>query len=147
MRLYRSRRSGFARAAIAACVALLLAAALLVPPQQHARPAAADTPAATPLTPSLLLRRAAVPTTAECVRAGLGPCYTPAQIRAAYNIQPLIDAGIDGSGQTIVIIDSFGSEGSIASSARVIACSSSAISSGEGVCAPSWVLMYSVPSG
>ena len=109
MRLYRSRRSGFARAAIAACVALLLAAALLVPPQQHARPAAADTPAATPLTPSLLLRRAAVPTTAECVRAGLGPCYTPAQIRAAYNIQQLIDAGIDGSGQTIVIIDSFGS--------------------------------------
>ena len=34
---------------------------------------------------------------------------TPRQIRAAYQLGPLAAAGIDGSGQTIVIVDSFGS--------------------------------------
>jgi subtilase family serine protease len=36
-------------------------------------------------------------------------CYSPAQIRAAYDIQPLLDAGIDGTGTTIVIVDAFSS--------------------------------------
>ncbi|HXP22473.1 MAG TPA: S53 family peptidase [Streptosporangiaceae bacterium] len=35
--------------------------------------------------------------------------YTPAQIRAAYFLSPLLRAGIDGRGQSIVIVDSFGS--------------------------------------
>ena len=30
-------------------------------------------------------------------------CYTPGQIRVAYGIQPLIDRGIDGRGETVVI--------------------------------------------
>ena len=34
-------------------------------------------------------------------------CYGPSQIRAAYDIQPLINAGKDGSGRTITIIDAF----------------------------------------
>jgi len=34
-------------------------------------------------------------------------CYGPRQIRAAYDIQPLLDAGIDGTGTTIVIVDAF----------------------------------------
>ncbi len=34
---------------------------------------------------------------------------TPAQLRVAYNVTPLYKAGIDGSKQTIVIVDSFGS--------------------------------------
>jgi subtilase family serine protease len=41
---------------------------------------------------------------------GLTPgevCYDPYQIRTAYNVQPLIDAGFDGYGKTIVIIDAF----------------------------------------
>lgn len=70
---------------------------------------ATATASATRLTRSRLLRRSAVPTTAECVAAGLVPCYTPAQVRAAYNIQPLIDSGTDGSGVGVVIVDSFGS--------------------------------------
>lgn len=37
------------------------------------------------------------------------PCYDPAQIQAAYDEQPLFARGIDGRGQTIVIVDSFGS--------------------------------------
>jgi subtilase family serine protease len=31
------------------------------------------------------------------------PCYTPAQLRAAYGIQPLLDRGITGRGQTVVL--------------------------------------------
>jgi subtilase family serine protease len=34
---------------------------------------------------------------------------TPQQVRAAYNIGPLAAKGIDGAGQTIVLVDSFGS--------------------------------------
>jgi subtilase family serine protease len=38
-----------------------------------------------------------------------GPCYGPDQIRAAYGIQPLLDAGYTGAGKTIAIIDAYGS--------------------------------------
>lgn len=34
-------------------------------------------------------------------------CYAPTQIRAAYDIQRVLDAGITGQGTTIVIIDAF----------------------------------------
>ena len=32
-------------------------------------------------------------------------CYSPRQIRNAYNIQPLLNAGITGRGQTVILID------------------------------------------
>jgi subtilase family serine protease len=35
--------------------------------------------------------------------------YTPAQIRAAYSVEPLLRRGINGKGTSIVIVDSFGS--------------------------------------
>ncbi len=35
--------------------------------------------------------------------------YTPAQIRAAYSVNPLLHKGINGTGESIVIVDSFGS--------------------------------------
>jgi subtilase family serine protease len=38
-----------------------------------------------------------------------GGGLSPAQIQAAYDLGPLLRAGIDGRGQTIVIVDSFGS--------------------------------------
>jgi subtilase family serine protease len=34
-------------------------------------------------------------------------CYGPDQIRAAYDIKPVLDSGITGAGRTIVIIDAF----------------------------------------
>ena len=34
-------------------------------------------------------------------------CYSPQQIRRAYDIQPLLNAGITGKGRTIVIIDDY----------------------------------------
>jgi len=49
------------------------------------------------------------PTRAQCIRDFAAPCYRPAQIQAAYNERPLFARGITGRGQTIVIVDSFGS--------------------------------------
>jgi len=48
-------------------------------------------------------------TTAECEADFQVACYEPAQIQAAYNLRPLYDRGIIGTGTTIVIVDSFGS--------------------------------------
>jgi subtilase family serine protease len=49
------------------------------------------------------------PTQAQCVAKFTVPCYRPAQFQAAYNELPLFRRGITGKGETIVIVDSFGS--------------------------------------
>jgi subtilase family serine protease len=52
------------------------------------------------------------PTSAQCDAATGGAvmaCYGPADIRNQYDFNPLYSAGDNGSGQTIVIFDSFGS--------------------------------------
>ncbi|MFZ2057853.1 MAG: S53 family peptidase [Acidimicrobiales bacterium] len=49
------------------------------------------------------------PTTSTCENQLQIACYEPAQIQQAYNLWPLFKKGIDGAGQTIVIVDSFGS--------------------------------------
>jgi subtilase family serine protease len=36
-------------------------------------------------------------------------CYVPAQVQTAYDEQPLFNSGITGAGQTIAIVDAFGS--------------------------------------
>ena len=46
---------------------------------------------------------------AACLAAFGTLCYSPQDIRQAYGIAPLIDAGYSGHGQTIVIVVSFGS--------------------------------------
>src|SRR4051794_19096962 len=51
----------------------------------------------------------AAPTTADCLEQIGISCYAPFQLQRAYGLQPLYDAGLDGSGKTIVIVDSFGS--------------------------------------
>ena len=49
------------------------------------------------------------PTDAVC-RAALGiPCYSPQELQNAYGLTSILDAGYTGAGQTIIIIDSFGS--------------------------------------
>jgi subtilase family serine protease len=40
-------------------------------------------------------------------RTALPLCYSPQQIRQAYNIQPLLNRGITGKGRTIVIVDDY----------------------------------------
>ena len=46
---------------------------------------------------------------AQCELVFTAPCYEPEQLQTAYNEQPLFDRGITGAGQTIVIVDAFGS--------------------------------------
>ena len=43
----------------------------------------------------------------SCQQTTPAGCYGPKQIRAAYDIQPLLNKGITGEGKTIVIIDAF----------------------------------------
>ncbi|MGH3270657.1 MAG: hypothetical protein ACRDN1_16625 [Trebonia sp.] len=49
------------------------------------------------------------PSQANCVKFGFYHCLTPEQVEAAYNLAPLYRHGVTGKGETIVIVDSFGS--------------------------------------
>jgi subtilase family serine protease len=49
----------------------------------------------------------AAPTYGDCTGAGFH-CYSPAQVRAVYGVTQLIRAGHEGQGQTIVIVDAYG---------------------------------------
>ncbi len=49
------------------------------------------------------------PTNADCEAVGR-TCFTPQAIQSAYNVGPLYTAGHDGSGVTIAIVDSWGSD-------------------------------------
>jgi subtilase family serine protease len=86
-------------------------------PAGGATPLAAVSPSAQPVAvahPAVaeyaqLTHSATPPTEAQCESVGRR-CFTPASTRSAYNIQPLYDAGIDGRGVTIAIVDSYGSD-------------------------------------
>lgn len=41
----------------------------------------------------------------DCLSLPTSPCYTPTQLRVAYGIQPLLDRGITGQGQTVVLLE------------------------------------------
>jgi subtilase family serine protease len=49
------------------------------------------------------------PTTAECETDFGIACYQPFQLQRAYDLAPLFSRGIEGQGETIVIVDAFGS--------------------------------------
>jgi subtilase family serine protease len=49
------------------------------------------------------------PTQAQCASVGRR-CFSPQAIQAAYNVGPLYDSGFDGSGTTIAVVDSYGSD-------------------------------------
>jgi subtilase family serine protease len=58
----------------------------------------------------LMGRDANQPPTDEFCRQTFGaPCYAPQEMRTAYGMNGLIDSGMVGAGETIVIIDSYGS--------------------------------------
>jgi subtilase family serine protease len=54
-------------------------------------------------------RMAQPPTTAECETDFGIACYQPFQFQRAYDLAPLFSKGIEGQGETIVIVDAFGS--------------------------------------
>ena len=49
------------------------------------------------------------PTYNQCIKLIGFPCYSPQGIRNAYHVTSVLDMGFTGKGQTIVIIDSYGS--------------------------------------
>jgi subtilase family serine protease len=51
------------------------------------------------------------PTTAQCLAAydNEVACYGVPQIQRAYDMQPLYNAGLNGAGKTIIVVDAFGS--------------------------------------
>ena len=49
------------------------------------------------------------PTEAQCNSVGRR-CFTPQAIQSAYDVGPLYAQGLDGSGQTIAIVDAYGSD-------------------------------------
>ena len=49
------------------------------------------------------------PSPLDCEKLYHTPCYVPSQVQDAYNLGPLFHRGITGKGETIVIVDSFGS--------------------------------------
>ena len=53
--------------------------------------------------------RAAPPTTSDCESADNLACYTPDDLRNAYNLPALYARGATGKGETILIVDAFGS--------------------------------------
>jgi subtilase family serine protease len=97
-------------------LAASIAAASPVAPVGGGRPAGL---AAVPLGDVVTIRPGAVhfldgvlpapPTTAYCEKHYHIACYLPAQIQQAYNLPRLYREGITGRGQTIIIVDSFGS--------------------------------------
>ena len=62
-----------------------------------------------PMLFSRLASRRSPLTESQCNSFFFIPCYDAAQIEAAYNVEPLFASGITGAGETIVIVDSFGS--------------------------------------
>jgi subtilase family serine protease len=102
--MQRRFASLFAGSALTAASALGLAGAAAV----TAAPAAQSLPLPVPLTHLLGHAFASPPTTAQC-EAQLGvACYSPAQFQQAYDLAPLYKQGDKGSGETIVIVDSYG---------------------------------------
>jgi len=49
------------------------------------------------------------PTTAQCEKQYGIACYEPFQLQRAYALTPLYSKGIEGKGETIVVVDAFGS--------------------------------------
>src|SRR5580692_1632606 len=49
------------------------------------------------------------PSPSVCIPYTGVPCYSPQQLQTAYGLTPLLHAGYNGTGQSIVIIESFGS--------------------------------------
>lgn len=100
-------------AALAGALALAVTALAL----SASGPGRASAQAAVPLAvvgPHVSGTAGQAPTSADCTAllAGVGitgTCYSPSDIRNEYDVTPLLTAGNDGSGQTIVIFDAFGS--------------------------------------
>jgi subtilase family serine protease len=110
-----ARLAAAAAGALALVAVPLTTAVTATSAARAARPpvAAASSAGAGPqLRPGAVHARAAQsapPTTSYCEQHFHIACFEPPQVQQAYNLPPLYRSGVDGRGQTIVIVDSFGS--------------------------------------
>jgi subtilase family serine protease len=100
--LHRARYLG-------AAGAMALTGAFLCTAAAPTAPTATATVSIHPMVLSRFVSKTQPPTEAQCVAMFGIPCYDPAQLQTAYNEGPLFRRGITGTGETIVIVDSFGS--------------------------------------
>jgi subtilase family serine protease len=104
------------RFSIAAIITVAVTGLAVVPAVAHASGATPATPLPG-LVPQIIVgpivghAASQPPTGAQCLAANNNQitCYRPADLQAQYDFGPLYKAGDDGSGQTIVIFDAFGS--------------------------------------
>jgi subtilase family serine protease len=93
--------SGNPRRAVLASVTAVAAAVIVLTACDGRSPAGGSTPA--PMaTPTAAGQSASAAT--DCL-AVPQPCYAPKQLEAAYGIAPLLDHGITGRGQTVVLLE------------------------------------------
>jgi subtilase family serine protease len=97
----------------AGAAALAVGVVAAVAPAGSAATKPATKPAASPvaINPGVIhpMGVLAAPSQANCVEYGYYHCLTPGQVEDAYNLPPLYARGVTGKGETIVIVDSFGS--------------------------------------
>jgi subtilase family serine protease len=99
------------RTFVAACLIFVLLPSVVTLHAQSSHPGQAPPDLLSRVTKvkGLKLVATQVPTDIVC-RTYIGiPCYSPQEIQNAYGLTPILSAGYTGSGETIIIIDSFGS--------------------------------------
>jgi subtilase family serine protease len=87
----------------------LAAVAALAGGRSAARPAALPLPQPTVSEYQQMTASETPPSQQQCNSVGRR-CFNPGSMRASYNLNPLYAAGLNGSGMTIAIVDSFGSD-------------------------------------
>ncbi len=83
--------------------------AAVAPAAQASTHSGAFSAPALPLNMKLVHAGAQAPTDAQCEALFSQPCYSPQDMQTAYGVDHLLNAGDNGKGQTIVIVDSYGS--------------------------------------
>lgn len=107
MRAIPFRRVMLVVTGVLAVAALALAGFHVTTPTAHAATSAAGDPSG--LSVQFISASTTPPTESQCETVGR-TCFTPQAIQSAYNVGPLYVAGDTGSGMTIAIVDSYGSD-------------------------------------
>lgn len=106
-RLTRNRFSPFLMLGLLCCI-VLAAYGATVAVQAHHKTAAVTSHKSAHFLRQVKFIAATINAQKPCATL-VDHCYTPQQVRQGYNVTPLLKAGYTGAGQSIVIVDSFGS--------------------------------------
>lgn len=90
-------------------IAVLAAIALVDTHGSHARAGAQPVPHPLYSDALLITSSTTPPTETQCESVGRR-CFTPQAVQSAYNLAPLYAQGLNGAGETIALVDSYGSD-------------------------------------